>query len=199
MKLELPKRGDIILTRSNQFLGKSIRWFQKLQGEGNSTVNHVAWALNKGNIIEALNKVEINTIAGYLEDGQGVYVVRIREKFLSRTKQNMALDYAIKTYQGGDYGYTKIGLQMLDTIFRTNKFTGSSFTDFPYCSEMVAVSLMRKCGFLFYNKKLERFLDPKSVNTANIYSDGLNRKNVFQLFKYKKSEINPERWELIEQ
>jgi hypothetical protein len=185
---EYPKTGDIVCTRSDKFLGKSIRWFQEKQKEGESKVNHIAWSLNnKGVIIEALNKVEINNVKDYLETNQDVYVVRIRSTFLKKQKLYKALDYGINKYKGKFYAYGKIGLQMLDTLFRTNKFTGSSFSNFPYCSELVAKCLMRKCGFLFYNKKKRSFIDPKSVTPANILSDGLNRKNVFRVFKYVRS------------
>jgi hypothetical protein len=183
--LEYPKIGDIGCTKSNKFLGKSIRWMQKMQGEGESEVNHVFWSINyEGLFVEALNKVEKNSIECYLEEYQDVYIVRIKEEFLCQEKLFKAVNYAINKYENKGYGYGKIFLQTLDTIFRTNKFTGSSFSNFPYCSELVAKSLMRKCGFLFYNGKLNRFLDPKSVNPANVLNDALDRPKVFEVYKY---------------
>jgi hypothetical protein len=196
--LEYPQIGDIGCTRGKSFLSKSIRWMQEKQGENGAEVNHVFWVIenNSGNIIEALNKVENNNILDYLQKYEDVYIIRIKRNFLKHGNLVKALKYCTSKYIAGGYGYGKLFLQLLDTVCGTNKFTGSSFTSFPYCSEMVAKSLMRKCGFLFFNKKLNIFLDPKSVTPSNILSDGFNRNNVFEVYKYLLVSDDKLEWKL---
>jgi hypothetical protein len=198
--LEYPQIGDIGCTRSNKFLGKTIRWMQSKQGEGEAEVNHTFWTIenNSGKIIEALNKVEVNNVLDYLGEYQDVYIIRIKRSFLKHGKLIKAVKHCIKKYDDSwhVYGYGKIFLQSLDTLFCTNKFTESSFTNFPYCSELVAKDLMRKCGFLFFNKKLNIFLDPKSVTPANILNDGFDRNNVFEVYKYLLVSNDTVEWKL---
>ena len=136
-KYEKLKIGDVLLTRSDSFLGKGIRWMLKKKGDP-VKYNHVAGYIGRGNILEALKTVIIRSLLIY----KTTTIKILRNENWTDSIRALILLEALK-YEDKTYGYAKTFiLQPLDQIFRTNFFTSKlSFTDLPYCSELWAKSI----------------------------------------------------------
>lgn len=139
------KPGDLILTASNGFMSKIIRFFSKLQ-TGSARFSHAAMYVEQGLIIESLVKVRINKIEKY--DGQKCIVWRLKG-YDDKTRQLVVNSTLLRA--GNEYGWFKIPLFALDAIstkivnmfrkedkqvtFFTSKF---GFTKLDVCSILFA-------------------------------------------------------------
>ncbi len=103
--------GDIIITRSNNWISKGIRFFEKLQ-TGKARVSHVAIALGPDQCIESLWRVKINDLKKYYDKDGDVFVYRIPMTISQRDNLYKEL---LKS-AGGAYGWTKLPLFALDGL-----------------------------------------------------------------------------------
>ena len=133
--MEIPELlpGDIILSRSNAPISRLIRWFGKKQ-TGNARVSHAAMAVSNKLLTESLFRVTVGPIAKY--HGQPCIVYRMVG--LSDHEREMIALKAVSV-EGKRYGWAKIPLFALDSLFRTYLFTSRvGVTSFKVCSELIA-------------------------------------------------------------
>lgn len=104
------KPGDLILTASNGFLSKAIRFFGKLQ-TGSARYSHAAMYIDQGLIIESLTRVRINKIEKY--DNQKCIVWRLKD-YSDDTRVRVSNRAILKA--GNGYAWLKIPLFALDAI-----------------------------------------------------------------------------------
>lgn len=146
--------GDVLVTRSDTWLSKAIRFFEKLQTK-DARVSHAAIAIGDDQCIESLWRVKINDLAKYRTDGQVVFIYRLPLTLDQRAK----LRRGILTNAGGNYGWTKLPLFALDGIasavtraFGRKKpvffFTRRlGLLNIPVCSQFVVYALEKWAGF----------------------------------------------------
>jgi hypothetical protein len=203
IKFESPRPGDIGLSRSNTFLGKGIRYFQRMQGEGDAPVNHSNLiASHSGGLIDVLSMVKDGHVTDYLGK-EDFYVVRIGGFSCDQCAD--VVEYADRKWLSGSkikrvYSWFKILRQVGDSLTGTNFFTRRSLTDNPYCSELVARSWCRVNGHIWRNaveskahKRKLYFESPRSITPANIWADAVDRPDVYELYKY---ELHESVWKL---
>lgn len=129
--------GDIILSRQNNWLSKSIRWFGK-RATGSARFSHAAMALGhlteKPECIEALWKVTRSPLSKY--ENQEIVVYRMKNLDIG-VRNEIALR-AISIEQQA-YGLLKIPLFALDGVFKTYFFTSHfGLSHYKVCSELAA-------------------------------------------------------------
>ena len=101
--------GDIILSTSESWIAKSIRFFGKLQ-TGSAEFSHAAFALDGKHCIEALDRIRINPISRYYK--QTVQIWRL--PLSPNERDNFHDGMIIRT--AGNYGWTKIPLFAMDSV-----------------------------------------------------------------------------------
>ena len=102
--------GDLILTRSNGWVSKSIRFFQKL-GSGSARVSHAAMSLGGRMIVESLMEVTINRLEKY--EGKQIIVYRLTGKTDNQRKQ-VSEETALRA--GQNYPWWRIPLNAMDNV-----------------------------------------------------------------------------------
>lgn len=150
----LPKYfcGDILLTRSDKFVSRAIRWFGQLQ-TGEANWSHAAMVLDGQSVIESLWRIRIRPIEKYKTEKYIIYripIAHVDRDILHMRMQQMA---------GNSYGITKIPLFALDgfaswinrLIFKAPKpcfFFTKTFgvTSFQVCSQFVVYCLHHFTG-----------------------------------------------------
>lgn len=137
--MPIPKlmAGDVILSRSQTWLSRKIRLFEKWRS-GGSRFSHALLALGelteKPEVIEALWKVTRNSLEKYSDQEIVIY----RKKNLTQGQRN---EIALKcvSVERSTYGIMKIPLLALDAMFRTYWFSQHlGFSNFKVCSELIA-------------------------------------------------------------
>jgi hypothetical protein len=104
------KPGDLILSRTDKWLSKAIRFFSSLQS-GHARFSHSAMYIGNGLLIEALVRVRINPITKY--DDQEVVVWRLKD--YDDSERLEVAQYAM-LLAGDSYGWLKIPLFALDSV-----------------------------------------------------------------------------------
>lgn len=132
---------SIGLSKSKSFVSKTIRFFGKLQ-TGDARYSHSFMILDDKFILEeGFFGLRVRPIKKYLDQQVLVY----RPKFLSQKASDRVKEEALKqvgTYKG-IYGYAKIPLFALDSVFKTYWFTKHiGVKHFKVCSQF--------CAYLFY-------------------------------------------------
>lgn len=144
--------GDIILTRSDSFVSKLIRWVTSMQ-TGDAQYSHVAMSLGRGLIIESLVKITVGKAEKYAN--QQIQVWR-----LPLTKEQRAsFEVGMLETAGGAYGVTKLPLFLMDAIgTKISKIWGAKkpcfwftktfgITSIPVCSQLCVWGIEKKAGY----------------------------------------------------
>lgn len=134
--------GDIILTRSDAFISKAIRWFGQMQ-TGSAEYSHAAAALSESMCIEALWRTRITDLEKYEKTALEVWRLPIGNLERGDFERGMM------QVAGNDYGLAMIPLFALDSVatavarmcgskkpvfFFTEKF---GVFNIPVCSQLV--------------------------------------------------------------
>jgi hypothetical protein len=173
--------GDIILSRQNTWLSKAIRWVTSIQ-TGKAEYSHVACALGRGFIIEALWKITVGDVKKY--EGQEIQVWRLP----LTDKQRRDFEHGMLLTAGGAYGLGKIPLFALDALGTKIKsvfghkepcfwFTKTfGVTNIPVCSQLAVWGLQKHAGFEILDE------DGVQVNWKTVSPDRLH-----DLLKHKRN------------
>ena len=130
---------DIVLTRSETFVGKAIRFLTRRIGEGPTRVNHVGIMVTPALIVEAISTVVRRPLAAAYGPPSKQSIAVYRPLNLSGEEVVRVLLKA-NGYVGRSYGYLKIVAQTLDWclqgayVFR--RLAGMDH--YPICSWVVA-------------------------------------------------------------
>jgi len=158
------KAGDVILSRRDTWLSKSIRWFGKVK-TGKAEYSHAAMALGElsltgDQVIESLWKVEMNDFSKYRNQD----IVIWRHNLLTeKQRQNIAIR-AVTLHSDG-YAFFKIPLFALDSVFRTYWWTRTfGFSNFKVCSNLIAWSYEKEIGNTVFGAQGWRSTDPVGLN-----------------------------------
>lgn len=133
------EKGDIVLTKSQSWFGKAIRWFSKTIGESKTRVNHVGVMVSSEDIVESLDKTRKRKVTAYYNRPTEIAVYRWKN--LTDEEINTIAAKA-ESYVGAKYGWIKIIAHGLDRflngayVFR--RLTRSE--RYPICSWVVAHS-----------------------------------------------------------
>ena len=135
--------GDVICTRGNSWVSKSIRFFSRGIGESRTEVNHagvIVWGdrITRAIVVEALAKVMSHGLwAKYGKSRDEVAVFR-NTKITNLDRMKVA--QKARTYVGRKYGYFKIVTHVLDyALFGLNVFRRLNQVEkYPICSWLVA-------------------------------------------------------------
>jgi hypothetical protein len=145
MKLE---PADIIITATDRsWLSLSILAVLNFFQKDDVRYQHVMMCVDNDICIEALNKITFNYTRERFKDFKRYKI--IRHKYLT-AEQREAIVKRAKSLRGQDYGYIRLGLQLLDQVFQTNWFT-KRIKDPTYqiCSSLVAWSYDVETGIRF--------------------------------------------------
>jgi len=130
---------DVVLTRSETFVGKSIRFFTRRIGEGQTRVNHAGIMGTPRLIIEALQTVVRRSLTDAYGPPSKQQIAVYRPLNLTPEEQVKVMLKA-NSYVGMRYGYVKIVAQALDWalqgayVFRRM----AGMDKYPICSWVVA-------------------------------------------------------------
>jgi uncharacterized protein YycO len=133
------KAADIVLARSETFVGRAIRFFTRQIGESPTKVNHVGIITDPRTIVEALNKTTRRSMIGAYGPPSKQAIAIYRPRNLSEVER-AAIVAKAESYVGRSYGYLKIVACTLDWalndayVFRRLV----NLDRFPYCSWLVA-------------------------------------------------------------
>lgn len=148
--------GDIILSRSNTWLSKSIRHFEaKRSGDGRikgSRYSHALMALGitwPGEyVIESLVRVTVSPFDKY--DDQEIVIWRRKDLDLNQRIQIASKAISVRK---DSYGIFKIPLFALDSVFGTYKFSKYlGLSNFKVCSNLIAWTYEKTLGVKQFGK-----------------------------------------------
>src|SRR3989304_3442715 len=133
------KPADIILSRTDAWLSKAIRAFEKKR-TGSARFSHAAMALGdlteKQEVIESLWKIQRSPLAKYEKESIVVY----RHKLLTDAERR-EIAFEALAVSNDAYAVLKIPLFMLDSAFNTYFFTSKlGVSSFKVCSNLAAFS-----------------------------------------------------------
>lgn len=149
--------GDIILARDDGWFGKVIRFFENMQTR-KAFANHVACVVDKGEVVEALAKIQLNPITKY--DGKEIHVYRLP---LS-AKDREAFSVGMRERVNQSYGWFKLPLFALDAtttwikarlnmkqpcFFFTKTF---GISNIPVCSQLDVWGLQKLTAYRFQDE-----------------------------------------------
>jgi len=142
--------ADIIITcDKNSLLSKAILGVLNFFQKDEVRYQHTILMINDAICIEALNKITFNCIRTRLNDFKRYKI--IRHTGLT-DQQRMAIIDRARSLRGLDYGYIRLGLQLLDQIFSTNWFTRRiKDPNYQICSSLVAWCYDVETGIRFNN------------------------------------------------
>jgi hypothetical protein len=131
--------ADIVLTRSETFVGKAIRFLTRRIGEPRSKVNHVGIMVSPALIVEALRTVERRPLAAAYGPPASQSIAVYRPLNLTGEEVVRVLLKA-NEYVGRKYGYLKIAAHALDWVLQgAYVFRRIAGMDrYPICSWVVA-------------------------------------------------------------
>ena len=130
---------DIVLTRSETFVGRAIRFFTRRLGEPPSRVNHVGIMVTPTLIVEALRTVARRPLAAAYGPPTKQSIAIYRPLNL-QPEQEVQVVLKANSYVGRSYGYLKIVAQSLDWVLQgAYVFRRLAGMDrYPVCSWVVA-------------------------------------------------------------
>jgi hypothetical protein len=133
------READIVLTRSNTWLGRSIRFMSTHLGDSKSQVNHCGIMVTPTLIVEALNTVKRRPLI----DAYGVPSKQLLAVYRPRNltgEESVRVVMKANSYVGRTYGYLKIVAHALDWVLQgAYVFRRMAGVDkYPICSWVVA-------------------------------------------------------------
>lgn len=138
------RAGDIVLTSSQRWLARLIRFGTRRRGESRTVVNHAGCIVDDGGtLVEALKWVEHHNIAqhyGGCKDRVAIFrPANIPEEDLEKIASEMW------RHIGQSYGYAKIGLHVIDGLLgklgiRPIASRLAVLDRYPICSHLVAIA-----------------------------------------------------------
>ena len=138
---DIVEPGDIILSRSGTWLSRTIRKFGKILS-GGARFSHSALVVDKEKILEALYTVTESPLKKY--DKQDIVVWRNPEW---TAEQRQQIVERLMEIRGEAYGFSKLPLFMLDSVFRTYFFTSRlGVTSFKVCSTAITWAAFKVTG-----------------------------------------------------
>jgi hypothetical protein len=138
--------GDIILTHGRGLFSVMIRFFGRL-ASGDSKVNHAAMfigSFGEGDcyVVEAVGRIRIERLAVYDDTPCRVW----RMNGLSQDMK-VAIRAKATSINSQGYGWTKLPLFVLDSLFRTYWFTQKmGITHYKVCSQFIAWAYCKALG-----------------------------------------------------
>lgn len=140
--------GDILLSRKNTWLSRTIRKFGKIK-TGSAKVSHAALCLGKltekPEVIEALWKVIRNPLSKYDKE----QIVIFRKRGLNQAQRN---EIALKciSVENQAYGILKLPLFALDSLTHSYFFTQTfGLSNYKVCSNLIAWAYEKAAGIKF--------------------------------------------------
>lgn len=131
--------GDCILSSSATVISKTIRFFGNKK-HGKARVSHASVYTRDGLVVESLVKVRVRPIEKYHK--QNLIIWRIPDSMIGgKNPMDVRLNVAkaILLTAGDSYGWLKIPLFALDSIFDTYFFTSRiGISNFKVCSNLWA-------------------------------------------------------------
>ena len=158
--------ADIILTKTKKgcignLILRTMRAFQK----DKVYYQHAALVVNDNEAIEALWTVELTKLEERFPKFERYKIIRCP---LVGPDRKQAIVKQAKTMLGKKYSYKRIFFQLLDQIFRTNRFTNGLRTeDEQICSSLVAWCYEKQTG-LKINKLKWQSVEPDDIDDASI-------------------------------
>lgn len=172
---ESVQAGSILAIRGRGFLSKGI-----LRATGNS-VSHVGLVISDDPVVlvlEALWRVKTRPIEESIEDAEAAYILTPLN--LQPIEIRGIVTCACSESADG-YGWWDIGLQLLDSLFRTTWFTDrvslTALDHHPICSFLVARAY-QNVGLTFGEKEA-------SVTPADIYRFAFQHPDKYRVEKIK--------------
>jgi hypothetical protein len=134
--------GDAVFTRSSSFLGKAIRFWERVQ-TGEAVVNHVGGMLDGITISEAVGRViERPIVEAYADTPLAVY----RSRWLTMEERVAIADEWHKAV-GTGYPYWRMVPFMLDAVTKSYWFTRKlGMRNFRVCSNHYAHGVQAVTG-----------------------------------------------------
>lgn len=143
--------ADIILTRSNTWLSKAIRWFGKRK-TGEAFVSHAAVALGdifgEQKIIESLSSVKLNPLSKY--EGQRIIIYRPP---ISDEDRKRIADFLLTKEHKGGYAWLKLPLMALDSMVPGDNYPFTrifGISHFKVCSQLYVYAFYKLGIKLFH-------------------------------------------------
>lgn len=133
--------GDIVLTRSEGFVGRLIRTVTRTVGEKHTRATHCGIMVDERNVVEALSKVVKHDLRTVYGQGSDTQVAVFRWRGLSQDEIDTVVA-KVEKYRGTKYSWPKIVAHALDRIFGgIYLFRLLTCMDrYPICSWVVAYS-----------------------------------------------------------
>lgn len=144
MKIEKEfKYGDILLTRSNSWLSKAIRWFMEKYRPGNPSFSHVAVVVNMWGepwVAEAIaSGVRLRSLPQSGHDvAKQVLILRHQRGFNGKQIEKMSKKVA--SLAGVRYQYENLPQWVVKIILKINIFKDENEKAI-YCSELGAIAM----------------------------------------------------------
>ena len=140
--------ADIVITcDKNSLFSKAILAVLNFFQEDEVRYQHTLMMVTDNVCIEALNKITFNYIEDRLKDFKRFKVIRHTG---ITDEQRLAIVERARSLKGLDYGYIRIGLQLLDQAFNTNWFTRRiKDPNYQICSSLVAWAYDVETGIRF--------------------------------------------------
>ena len=137
------KPGDLLLSRTSNWLSKAIRFFEALHS-GDARFSHSAMYVGHGLIIESLVRVRINQITKY--DGKEIVVWRLNG--YDDAKREAVAHYTL-LLAGDSYGWLKIPLFALDSVSTAVLKCFNKDTQVYFFTRTFGIKSFRVCSILW--------------------------------------------------
>ena len=163
MKLE---PADIIITKDRKSwfssaILKVLRWSQ----DDKVRYQHAMLVVDDKTCIEALWKIEYNNPRERFEDFERYKIIRCS---LLKEDRKQAVVNRAKTKKNFKYSWKRLIAQLLDQLFKTDRFTGGiKSEDEQICSSLVAWAYQKETG-LNFNKVNWKSCEPDDIDDASI-------------------------------
>jgi hypothetical protein len=155
--------GDIVLTRSEGFVGRLIRAITRTVDEKHTKATRCGIMVDERNVVEALSKVVKRDLRTAYGRGSGTQVAVFRWRGLSQDEIDTVVA-KVEKYKGMKYGWSKIVAHALDRILGgIYLFRLLTCMDrYPICSWVVAYS--------YYVIGKDLGVLPNKANSDNIWN-----------------------------